>query len=148
VKLNLGCNDNHLAGFVNVDICPPADMIVDLRGHWPWFTDSIEHILANDVLEHLPDKIHSMNEAHRVLKLGGRLEFCVPTTDGRGAWQDPTHKSFWTPYDYLYFCPDQPEWKRFHGHYGITAQFKRIKWEHKETYEKVWKLYAILETIK
>ena len=35
-----------------------------------------------------------MREIHRVLAHGGWAMIEVPSTDGRGAWQDPTHVSF------------------------------------------------------
>ena len=67
-RLNLGCCDNHKSGFINVDICPPADVVCDLREVWPWGESSIEMIRAHDIIEHLPDKVHTMNEIWRVLK--------------------------------------------------------------------------------
>lgn len=69
-------------------------------------------------------KIWVMNEAHRVLKPGGVLSLIVPTTDGRGAFQDPTHVTWWTPNDMFYFCVHWLEWSRFAEAYGITAQFR------------------------
>jgi hypothetical protein len=55
VRLNLGCSDRHLDGFVNVDIAPPADQIVDLAGPWPWPDSSVEEVMALDVCEHIGD---------------------------------------------------------------------------------------------
>jgi hypothetical protein len=31
LKLNLGCSDAHLAGYVNVNRCQPADLVYDVR---------------------------------------------------------------------------------------------------------------------
>ncbi len=36
-----------------------------------------------------------MNEIWRICKPGATLDILVPSTDGRGAFQDPTHVSFW-----------------------------------------------------
>lgn len=47
--------------------------------------------------------IHFMEEAWRVLRVGGLLDAQVPTTDGYGAWQDPTHVSYWNPNTILYW---------------------------------------------
>jgi len=96
----------------------------------------------------MPDKLFTMNEAHRVLRPGGVLDLWVPTTDGRGAFQDPTHKSFWTPNDLFYFSPQYPEWQRFHTSYGISAAFRVRQSEHKLYPGNVWKLRALLEAIK
>ena len=86
MKLDLGCCDSRLEGFLSVDIVPPADVLCDLNERWPWDESSVGDIRAHDIIEHLPDKIHTMNEAYRVLVPGGRLDIEIPTTDGPGAW--------------------------------------------------------------
>ncbi len=148
IKLNLGCCDNHLVGFCNVDRMPPADVIADLELRWPWDDGEVDEIVAHDIFEHLPDKIHTMNEAHRVLKSGGRVSIRVPTTDGRGAFQDPTHRSFWTPHDLLYYVSGCPERERFARHYGISACFAIESASHLEVTNEVWYLAAVLEALK
>ena len=151
VRLNLGCSDAHLKGWLNVDLYPPADQLVDLSGMWPWESSSVESIKAWDIFEHLPSKLHTMNETHRVLKPGGQLDLFIPTTDGRGAFQDPTHVSFWTPNDLFYYCEGFAEWQRFHGLQPevFRAHFRLVQQpEHKEYPGRVWKLRAILEAIK
>ena len=148
MRLNLGCCDRHLEGFCNVDRVPPADVAADLEQGWPWADGSVECIVAHDILEHLPDKIHTMNEAWRVLEDGGRLHLSVPTTDGRGAFQDPTHRSFWTPNDLFYYTAGSPERERFGGHYGISALFSVVESKHYEVPNNVWYLGAVLEANK
>jgi predicted SAM-dependent methyltransferase len=148
LKLNLGCSDNHMAGYLNVDVCQPCDLVADLNQPWPWETSSVDAINAWDCFEHLWDKRHTMNECHRVLKPGGNLDLFIPTTDGRGAFQDPTHRSYWTPNDLFYFCEEYVEWARFRVAYGITARFKVISSGHKEYSNKVWKLRAVLQAVK
>lgn len=125
-KLNLGCGDIHYNGFINVDIfpSPTVDLVADLTQQWPWDDNSIEHILAHDVIEHLPNKIHTMNEAWRVLCDNGKFEIRVPTTNGVGAWQDPTHVSYWNVNSFLYYEKDCHLWVRFHESYGISACFR------------------------
>ena len=148
LRLNLGCSDAHIPGWVNVDLTPPCDQVADLSKAWPWRISSVEAIKAWDILEHCPDKRHSMNQVHRVLRPGGQLDLFIPTTDGRGAFQDPTHQSWWTPNDLFYFCENFVEWQRFHVAYGITARFRVISQDHREYPNKVWKLRAILEAVK
>lgn len=161
LSLNLGCSDDHRLGWLNVDIAEPADVIVDLAGPWPWADCSVEWILANDVLEHLPSKIHSLNEAWRVLQPGGVIEIAVPCVmlaDGRvnpGAFADPTHRSFWTMDDRYYFCEqwNNPgdERGRFGKAYGITALFRPRRWELVEygaERERRSKIMAVLEALK
>ena len=151
MKLNLCCSDAHADGFVNVDRVPPADQIVDLEQGWLWPDSSVSEVRAWDAFEHLRHKIHTMNECYRVLVPGGTLDLIVPTTDGRGAFQDPTHVSFWTPNDLWYFCEDHPCWQRFHASYGITARFRLVVKTHAmecPESNRIWKLHAILEAVK
>lgn len=134
-KLNLGCCDRRIAGYLGVDLCPGpgVDEVADLSKPWPWTDSSVSEILAFDIIEHLPDEILTMNEAFRVLEPGGTFAICVPTTDavlvngqivnGRGAFQDPTHKSYWNRNKFWYFEANNPYRERFAKSYGITARF-------------------------
>jgi len=132
MNLNLGCSDAHRAGYVNVDICEPADYIADLTQPWPWADDSVEVIRAHDIIEHLPNKILTMNEAYRVLKPGGRLEIVVPTTNGAGAWQDPQHISFWNLSSFQYFVGGDAHRERFGKANGVKARFKVVSFEERD----------------
>ena len=50
---------------------------------------SVGVIRAFDFLEHVADKVALINELHRLLAPGGLLLSTTPSTDGRGAFQDP-----------------------------------------------------------
>jgi hypothetical protein len=138
MKLNLGANNDHRAGFLSVDRCPPADWVADLCELWPWPNSSVEEILAYDVFEHIDNVEHPaqkgiiwcMNEAHRVLVPGGRLDLHVPCLPGIAPWVDPTHVSVWTPDLRYYFCEPwnnpQGERGRLGPSYGITALFRTV----------------------
>lgn len=148
MRLNLGCSDAHLpAPWVNVDIAPPADLIRDLRKLWMWPDSSVDEIRAHDLIEHLPDKIQTMNEAWRVLKPGGRFDIEVPTTDGPGAWQDPTHVSYWNRNSFMYYEQGNPHRERFAKAYGIVAAFRVVS-ERLVSPGGVPKLQIILEAVK
>jgi SAM-dependent methyltransferase len=131
----------------NVDIAPPADQIADLRYAWPWADSSLDFILAHDIVEHLPDKIFTMNEAWRVLRPGGRIEIAVPTTEGPGAFQDPTHRSYWNRRSFLYFEAGNPHRERFAARYGVAASFRAVS-EATEQTENGPYLTIVLEAVK
>jgi O-antigen biosynthesis protein len=80
-----------------------ANINCDLNLRWPFQNDSIGVIRANDVFEHLRDPLFTMKELYRVLAPGGYALIRVPSTDGRGAFQDPTHVSFWNENSFLYY---------------------------------------------
>jgi predicted SAM-dependent methyltransferase len=146
--LNLGCADDILEGWVNVDITPgPGVTVADLRERWPWADGSVEHILALDIIEHLPDKIFTMNEMFRVLRSGGIAEIVVPTTDGPGAFQDPTHVSWWNRNSFKYYQAGSAYRERFAASYGIRAAFGIVAEETAETMDGP-KLHIALAAVK
>lgn len=147
MKLNLGACDRKINGYLSVDMCAPADIITDLSDFWPWEDSSVDEILAFDIIEHLPDKIFTMNEAWRVLKNGALLKIEVPTTGGPGAFQDPTHVSFWNERSFLYYEKGNPYRERFAVNYGIHAAFRIKEKKTKLTCDGP-KLTIILEAIK
>lgn len=148
LRLNLGCSDRAIQGYLGVDIAngPAVDVIADLNEHWPWDPGSVEHIIAHDIIEHLSDKIFTMNQLYRVLCVGGRVEIVVPTTDGPGAFQDPTHVSFWNRRSFLYYESGNIYRERFAKAYGIYAAFKVIGEKLERTVDGP-KLTIILEKV-
>jgi O-antigen biosynthesis protein len=102
LKLNLGGRFNRQPGFLNVDL-RDADMCCDLRERWPFGDNSVGVILADDFLEHLPEKLHAIKEVYRVLAPGGYFLSRTPSTDGRGAFQDPTHCAYYNENSFLYY---------------------------------------------
>jgi predicted SAM-dependent methyltransferase len=152
LRLNLGACDRRIAGFLSVDIVPPADVVADLSKPWPWDDSSVDEVMALDVIEHIEDRIHFMNELWRVLKPGRWAVIEVPNaTAGAGGFQDPTHKSYWTKNSFQYFEEGSFAHKRLARSYGIRARFHVVTLtEHqvKDRYEPVWKIHAVLEAVK
>lgn len=113
--LDLGGRFACPAGYDSVDRLD-ADVVCDLARPWPIKTGSVGALRAHHIFEHLPDPVHAMSEAWRVLAPGGWLFLEVPSTDGRGAWQDPTHRSFWNINSLWYYTRSsharyiRPEW--------------------------------------
>jgi hypothetical protein len=148
MMLNLGCCDNLLPGFINVDMFPYAGVqTADLRQAWPWADSSAEYIRAWDIIEHLPDKIFTMNQIWRVLQAAGRVEISVPTTDGTGAWQDPTHISYWNRRSFAYYEAGNPYRERFAQSYGIHAKFRILQERTDQTLDGP-RLTILLEAVK
>src|SRR4051812_40995939 len=127
LRVSLGWCNPAPPGFVQADTCPIGGVpLVDLRQPWPWGDSSLAEVHASDVIEHLPDKTLTMNELWRVLAPGGTAEIAVPTTDGPGAWQDPTHVSFWNRRSFLYYEAGNRYRERFARAYGIRAAFRTV----------------------
>ncbi len=134
--LDLGCGGNKQPGAFGIDTQEfrGVDMVHNLEDGIPSENETFDVVLAQDFLEHIiPQKnIFVMEEIYRVLKIGGKLKFMVPTTDwgGMGAFQDPTHYSFWNQHKFKYFCKDG-----FRQLYDVQCWFKT---ESIETYINQW----------
>lgn len=146
MKLNLGCSSNLRAGFVNVDIVQPCNQQADLREFWPWRDSFIDYVLAIDIIEHLPDKIYTMNQLWRVLKPDAIAEIEVPTTAGECAFADPTHCSFWNRTSFCYYEKGH-ELHRYAEPYGILACFEVVE-EYTRTMRDGPKLLIKLKAVK
>tara|TARA_B100001287_G_scaffold250208_1_gene230585 strand:- start:2415 stop:3668 length:1254 start_codon:yes stop_codon:yes gene_type:complete len=105
-KIDIGGGLYPRKGYETVDI-KNGDIEADLNKKWPFKDNEIGVINASHILEHLVDKHHSMSEIHRVLAHGGYAFIDVPSTDGRGAFQDPTHVSYWNQNSFLYYTTSQ-----------------------------------------
>ena len=108
INRNLLCVDiggglNPYPNYVSIDLREDADMVCDLNNGIPLPDNSVGVLNASHILEHLTDKTKIMAEIHRVLAPGGWAFIEVPSTDGRGAFQDPTHVSYWNENSFLYY---------------------------------------------
>lgn len=90
-------------GFVSLDKSESADIVCDLDEEWPINNSIVGCLRAYDAIEHLKSPIHIMNEAYRVLAPGGFFMISVPSTDGKGAFCDPTHVSYWNDLSFRYY---------------------------------------------
>ena len=113
------CKDNKLR---MIDLCggidkPPGyesidkfngDITYDLdHPDWPIESGTVGIVRAHDALEHLRDPINTLKEIHRILAPNGWLLSLTPSTEGRGAWCDPTHKSYWNSVSFWYYTKAQ-----------------------------------------
>lgn len=104
--LNLGSGKDCRPGCLNVDCVavPGVDLVCDLNEYpWPLATGAWQHVVANHVFEHLDDVTRAAAELHRILAPGGKAEIRVPHIAGWGAWNDITHRHFFTRRSFDYF---------------------------------------------
>ncbi len=102
-KVDIGGGLNPYESYETVDIRKTADYVADLNKGIPLPDNSVYVLNAHHILEHLKDPIKSMREIHRVLCHGGWAFIEVPSTEGKGAFQDPTHVTFWNDNSFLYY---------------------------------------------
>lgn len=125
--VDIGSGINPLQGFLSVDSRENAHIKHDLNEGLPFGDNTVGVLNASHVLEHLKDPVKSMSEIHRVLAHGGWAFIEVPSTDGRGAFQDPTHVSFWNENSFLYYT--DKNLAKYIGNSTIRFQeFRRETW--------------------
>jgi O-antigen biosynthesis protein len=83
---------------------------------------SVAVLFAIDSFAKFADPLETMKEVYRVLVPGGWLICQVPSTDGRGAVQDPRHVSYWNQNSFLYYT--NKEWAKY---LGTPVRFQAVR---------------------
>jgi predicted SAM-dependent methyltransferase len=81
MKMHLGCGNVVKPGWVNVDLNPAADLMLDAREPMPLDDASFVHVYSEHFYEHFAyprDITHLFREVHRILEPGGTHSFGVP----------------------------------------------------------------------
>jgi len=137
MKLNWGCGVKkfHMEGWVNLDnrqSCMP-DVLWDITDT-PWCIDgrkirenSVAAIRADNLLEHIgwgndgkDILMHVLNEAHRVMRVGGVFWIRVPDAVRWpwGAFRDPTHRRYFCDGSFDYWDGNHFTYKNYGRSYG------------------------------
>lgn len=125
LRLDLGCGKAKREGFTGVDVRPfpgvdiqwdlaQPDGRVPFAGQsqtyrpWPWKDSTVDEVHCSHTVEHLqfnpehPERIHFVNELHRVLKPGAKATIIVPHWASCRMYGDYTHREpvseFWLFY--------------------------------------------------
>jgi O-antigen biosynthesis protein len=120
------CDDNNLlkidinkrggrAGYLSVDL----DKVSLLD-------NSVGLIIADDALQLYDKPVELMTKIWKCLAHGGMLLSSTPSTDGRGAFQDPTHVSYWNANSFWYYTKEQ------------FAKFAKLPLRFQSTFTKDW----------
>lgn len=148
MKIDLGCGFRKPEGYIGIDnrdVCNP-DLVCDIEKGLPFHDNTVSEIRCFDFLEHVhQDKVFFvMDEIWRVLVPNGRFEILVPSTDGRGAHMDPTHRSYWNINSFWYWIRDE-----YRHLYQTRAKFSgttKNVWT--DTENKIIHVYTDLRAIK
>ncbi len=98
IVVNLGCGNAKEPGQIGLDRyrSTQADLLAELAEGLPLADSSVDAVVAEHLLEHVPDLVRLMEEIHRVLVPGGVLSVEVPYFAHPDAFRDPTHVRFFT----------------------------------------------------
>lgn len=156
--LDLGCGRRKQPGALGVDRVRSSDTdeLFDLSEFpWPLPDDHFLIVYAIQVLEHLPDRVRTMEEIWRICRHGAVVIVSVPDGCCPGFVQDPTHQSPWNIGTFLYFCPDQFIRGQTEPDYDIRARFRVLDYHVRSAGRTPWgerwfedDLWVILQAIK
>lgn len=144
-RINLGSGKDYKPGWLNLDILDRTepDLILDLgvKQEFPLTATtrfglpmelhpgSVDHVNANNVLEHVPDLPCLMTNLLTLLKEGGELEIEVPYEKALTAWQDPTHLRALNENSWLYYT----SWFWYLGWFNHRFEIARSSWLDSQT---------------
>ena len=108
VALDLGSTSGRSGAYLGVDRYPGpnVDLVGRLPARLPLDDGSVGVIRAVDALGRVAEKIPLINELYRLLAPSGMLLSLTPSTDGRGAFQDPGNVAFYNQNSFWYYTDE------------------------------------------
>lgn len=129
VMLHVGCGSVRFDGWVNADLDPRADLVVNLSARLPFLESSVRMIYSEHVLEHLTVKqgLRFLRESRRVLEPGGVIRIAMPDLDDLVAGYNGDWRRF--------------DWLRWPGHEFIQTRAEMMNvamrwWGHQYLYNR------------
>jgi len=133
-KLDIGCGINKKKGYMGVDVFPfkGVDFVCNLEKPLPIRDNCIYKIHSYHSLEHIENLTELIKELERICKNDAEIEIYIPYFRSSGAFQDPTHRKFFTWLTFDYFSGS-----KFVPHYDLVKfkilekklLFGRIDWD-------------------
>lgn len=108
-KLNLGCGNDVLSGFINVDKYSDNPSVVkrDIELYLPTLpSNCIEFVKAHHILEHIKDLDLVMKHIHRICINDSKVDIIVPLANTLWDCGNPDHKRKFNHKTFLYYTRD------------------------------------------
>ena len=82
-RLHFGCGKIRLAGWINADLSPCSDLVIDIRRKLPFPANFLDFAYSEHVLEHVPFDVGVcfLTELHRTLAPLGTVRIAMPDLD-------------------------------------------------------------------
>src|SRR5215472_3597434 len=134
LNVQLGTGTCPMEGWINCDLMPTkySDMAFDCQDPWPFADNTVGHVYASHMLEHLARPLDFFREMHRCLIPNGTVSLRMPFGGHRSAWIDLTHLRPWFPEAFAALQPGyakavgNPQHKEWTAFYGVDRCQLRI----------------------
>jgi hypothetical protein len=118
LRINLGCANRPLQGYLNLDMqaLPGVDLVYRIdpfRPVLPFKDSTAVEIEANNFVEHIADTVGLVTEMWRVSRDGARWRILTPGYRDVNSWRDPNHLSHWEERCLDFFTPDGFDGRRY-----------------------------------
>ncbi len=152
IKINFGSGYKRKEGFINVDIVPNKKVKTDivLGKDWiykkkklPFKDNSVSHIEAWGVLEHLPNKEHLffvMEEFYRICKHNAILHICVPHANSHGHYWNIDHSIQFIPDSFKCFSKGSENLIDYEQTWNCDFRIERMKFHGAPLFLQIWKI--------
>jgi len=93
LRVNLGCGNKQVEGFIGVDRfpCAAARVLCDVTRALPFRDSSVDEFMLDNLIEHIPDIPALMAEIVRAARNSARVVVVTPHFTSLSSWKDPTH---------------------------------------------------------
>lgn len=121
------CRTDDNGKWIGIDIapCEGVDIVHDLTmTPWPIESNSVDEIFCSHFIEHLDGNslVKFMEELYRIMKPDAIGTLIAPYYSSMRAIQDPTHRSFISEANFLYYNKAWRDANKL-DHYGINCNF-------------------------
>lgn len=121
-KVDLCCGQKPVGDFIGIDKKDfhNGSIVYDLdKPNWPFESGSVGVFRAWNALNGLRNPIQTMKEIYRCLADYGWVIIDMPSTDGRGAFQNPNNVSYWNTNSFWYYTKHD-----FAKEIGVPVKFQ------------------------
>lgn len=127
MKLNIGCGNKEIDGYIGVDKfpCAAAKYICDIENEkLPFDDDSVDGIILDNVIEHFYDIPAVIKELNRVSKKGAIIKIITPHFSSLASWIDPTHIHHLSYFSFDHF--ERENVAHYIGGKGIKVKYRKL----------------------
>jgi hypothetical protein len=120
-RVDIGSGETSPSGYLSSDIAltGSTSLCLDANAGLPFRDGSLSELRMSHTLEHLEDTVRITNDCWRVLCVGGILRVIVPNARHHTAFQDPTHRHFFTRRSFHYLDMGSSKYLEHGQYYGF-----------------------------